>query len=291
MSIEFRLQFFNDEPTAEGMETVTTTGEAETSANTGNPEPTEGQQTLKELLKSNPSYKQEYDDMFNKAFTKRMSKRDKELEKLNNSNAEMKKVLEMANYRYGIDPNSATFNTDLLNAMQNDATLLEEQASAMGMDTQSYLRVKQAEQVIAQQNKDREDQERQAEYNKVLNGIFDRCDKVKTKYPDFDFNTEMENEQFFRLVAPFEHGGSNVDPLIAYEVMHPEMREMAINQQVNNVALNTTKTMNNNLNRPIENGVSNGSPSVSKVDPKNFTMKDIEKVKERLARGERVTFE
>ena len=49
--------------------------------------------------------------------------------------------------------------------------------------------------------------------------------------------------------------------------------------------------MNNNLNRPIENGVSNGSPSMSKVDPKNFTMKDIEKVKERLARGERVTFE
>lgn len=291
MSIEFRLQFFNDEPTAEGTETVTTTGEADTSANTGNPEPTEGQQTLKELLKSNPSYKQEYDDMFNKAFTKRMSKRDKELETLNNSNAEMKKVLEMANYRYGIDPNSATFNTDLLNAMQNDATLLEEQASAMGMDTQSYLRVKQAEQVIAQQNKDREDQERQAEYNKVLNGIFDRCDKVKAKYPSFDFNAEMENEQFFRLVAPFEHGGSNVDPLIAYEVMHPEMREMAINQQVNNVALNTTKAMNNNLSRPIENGVSNGSPSILKVDPKNFTMKDIEEVKERLARGERVTFE
>ena len=93
------------------------------------------------------------------------------------------------------------------------------------------------------------------------------------------------------MVAPFEHGGSNVDPLIAYEVMHPEMREMAINQQVNNVALNTTKAMNNNLSRPIENGVSNGSPSMSKVDPKNFTMKDIEEVKERLARGERVTFE
>ena len=78
MSIEFRLQFFNDEPTAEGTETVTTTGEADTSANTGNPEPTEGQQTLKELLKSNPSYKQEFDDISNKMFTKRMSKKNKE---------------------------------------------------------------------------------------------------------------------------------------------------------------------------------------------------------------------
>ena len=295
MSIEFNLQFFADEGvTAEPQtsnETVPT-GDVATATENGNPEPTQGtEQSLKDMLKTNPALKKQYDDMFNKAFTKRMSKKQSEIEALQTANNQMSEVMRLANYRYGLDANSPTFNQDLLNALQNDATFLEEQAMKANMDVESFLKVKKAEEFLAQKNRENEIQQQQAEINTVMNDILSRCDGVKQKYPDFDFNAEMENEQFFRLVAPLGRGGSGIDPLTAYEVMHPELKNAMVNQQINTAVANTTKAINNNLNRPQENGISNNSASMQKTDVSKMTLADIEEIKKRVQRGEKVTFD
>ena len=144
---------------------------------------------------------------------------------------------------------------------------------------------------VLNQNRENEIQQQQAEINTVMNDILSRCDGVKQKYPDFDFNAEMENEQFFRLVAPLGRGGSGIDPLTAYEVMHPELKNAMVNQQINTAVANTTKAINNNLNRPQENGISNNSASMQKTDVSKMTLADIEEIKRRVQRGEKVTFD
>ena len=296
MSIKFNLQFFaEDEVTAEPttQEGIEPTGVVadNTATDNGNPEPIEGEQSLKDMLKANPKLKKQYDDMFAKSFNKRMAKHNKEVEALQTVNNQMSEVMQIASYRYGLDVNSPTFNQDLLNALQNDASFLETQAMEAGMDTESFLKVKKAEELLARQNRERQSQEQQEEMNAVLTDIMSRCENVKSKYPDFDFNAEMENEQFFRLVAPLGRGGSGIDPLVAYEVMHPEIKNAMVNQQINTAVANTTKTMNNNLNRPQENGVSNNSASKHQVDVSKLKLEDIEKIKERVKRGEKITFD
>ena len=100
-----------------------------------------------------------------------------------------------------------------------------------------------------------------------------RAEAVKTRYPDFDLDRELENPQFARLL----NGG--VEPRTAYEVVHHEELTGRAARLAENAA------------RPQENGLGSGSlAAVTKPDPKSLTRAERKLLRRRAARGEEIVW-
>lgn len=99
-----------------------------------------------------------------------------------------------------------------------------------------------------------------------------RAEAVKRDYPDFDLERELENPTFARLLE----GG--VDPKTAYEVVH----HAALRRREERLAENAA--------RPQENGLSTGSATVSKADPRTLTRQERRQLRRRAARGEEIVW-
>lgn len=257
-------------------------GNNKTEVNTETPK-----KSLKELIGS--------DDEYNKEFTKMVEKRTRkstaQTKQLEQQNSQMQKIIEMANLKYGLDTKSSSFYDDLYASISKDTSFYEEEAAAQGMNVEDYLKVKQAERVLAQNAEREQQEESDRQFNEAFSSVIEKAKETAQKYPSFDFNAEMQNEQFFRLVAPWNVGGSGVDPTLAYEMVHPEIKENLMKAVAQQSAVNTANAMQANISRPTENGVTNSAAANTKVDVSKFTLKDFEKHREMfLKTGERFKF-
>ena len=98
-----------------------------------------------------------------------------------------------------------------------------------------------------------------------------KAEAVRTRYPDFDLDRELENPQFARLL------NSGVEPRTAYEVVHHEELTDRAARLAENAA------------RPQENGLGAGSlAAVTKPDPKALTRAERKLLRRRAARGEEI---
>jgi hypothetical protein len=101
--------------------------------------------------------------------------------------------------------------------------------------------------------------------------LMTRAEAVKTGYPEFDLDRELEDPQFARLL------NNGVDPKTAYEVVHHEELTGRAARLAENAA------------RPQENGLGRGSlAAVTKPDPKSLTRAERKLLRRRAARGEEI---
>ena len=99
-----------------------------------------------------------------------------------------------------------------------------------------------------------------------------QAEGVKTRYPDFDLNRELEDPAFARLL------NSGVDPLTAYEVVRH--RELA----------GRAERLAENAARPQENGLGSSVAAVTRPDPKTLTRQERKALRRRAARGEEIVW-
>ena len=100
-----------------------------------------------------------------------------------------------------------------------------------------------------------------------------KAEAVRTRYPDFDLDRELENPQFARLL------NSGVEPRTAYEVVHHEELTGRAARLAENAA------------RPQENGLGSGSlAAVTKPDPRSLTRQERRALRRRAARGEEIVW-
>ena len=100
-----------------------------------------------------------------------------------------------------------------------------------------------------------------------------KADAVRSSYPDFDLDRELEDPQFARLL------NSGVEPRTAYEVVHH--RELT----------GRASRLAENDARPQENGLGSGSlAAVVKADPKSLTRAERKLLRRRAARGEEIVW-
>ena len=222
-------------------------------------------------------------DLFSKKTQEIINKRFKETKQLESQIQKVNPVLEMLSSRYGVDAN----NVDaLMEAISNDDVYLEDEALERGMTIEQLKSIKALERENARYREMYEQQQRQEEAQRTYNEWLQAGEQLKTIYPSFDFESELqENENFGQLLK------NGIDVRTAFEVCH---RDEILGGAMAYTAQQVKQKMANDIQargqRPSENGMNSQSSVGLKFDINKTTKAEREEFERRALRGERITF-
>jgi hypothetical protein len=140
----------------------------------------------------------------------------------------------------------------------------------------------EARQIVTMQRKaerydaEQEQRAKQEQMQRHIMTLRQNAEKTKAQFPEFDLETEMQNEKFRRLCAV-----NNGDTTAAYMACHwneiiPATVQMASQQ----IQVQTAQAVASNKARPIENGISSTAPSVVQQDFRNMGLAELRKYAE-----------
>lgn len=111
----------------------------------------------------------------------------------------------------------------------------------------------------------------------------DRQAEVRSVYPEFDWQQEVGNGEFARLIA------AGVAPRTAYEVVHSrELMSRAMAYAARETARRTADTVAAGARRVSENG--RRSTAVTRSDPRKLTSGELADIRRRVMDGEKIRF-
>ena len=244
--------------------------------------------TFEEIYKSE-EYAKEGQEFFDKLMGKRLAK----YKGVEAQNEAMRGLLDKVNMRYGVNAESSTFLDDLSKAIDSDTKLYEDEAMASGMSVENFMKVKNAEQVMKQNELFQKNRQREEMTRAHVSNLINQAEAFKAQFPSFDLETEINNPQFKKLVDPPELGGSGLSVENAYHALHhKEIMQATLQNAVNQAVVNTSNSIQANRERPQESGAKSGRMSdVTKTDPSKFSLEDFQKIKEEYRRtGKRPKF-
>ena len=157
-----------------------------------------------------------------------------------------------------------------MNRAQTEQTGLPEERTEQSESFQDLIRGKYREDFLAALGQAMQAQARETERYLAYRELRDRAEALKTEYPDFELERELEDPGFARLL------NNGVDPKTAYEVTHHAELTGRARQLARNAA------------RPLENGLSPAGAAVTKPDPRQLTRADRRALRRRAARGEEI---
>ena len=273
------IQMFADEATVPAASGVSAPeGSAAPTAEVQEAPAAEQKKSLRELIDGDEDYKNEYKTMQSDAIRRRVKDADVLREKVRLYD-EMSPTL--AQY-YGIDPSDLA---GIVNAVKGDngffkKTAVEKNTSPeaerlhFNVSEENRRMKKQLEAIKA----DKEKQETTGRWAK-------ESEAMKEIYPTFDFEKEFQNKDFARLVM------NGVPVQIAYESIHREEHNAAMIQYARRLAAEQiAQGVAANQTRPVEGGLSTNASPKPEVNPRNMSKDEREKIRQRVRRGEKVTF-
>lgn len=235
--------------------------------------------TFAELLKD-PDYKRDYDSRVNRAVMSRMRASQREREAI-------LPLVDMLGKRYGIDttdPGKVDYNALTQRFMADDA-LLEREAEMKGFSVEQLREDKLKDLRI--QQLEREQAEAQREQR--LAALQAEAEQLKAVYPNFDLATEMENEQFGRLLAALQTTNFTGAMKTAYETIHQsELMGGAMQYAAQRTKEQVSNSLQSRSKRPAEAG--SAPPATTATNPASLSAKQIEEIRQRVMRGEKVDF-
>lgn len=285
------LQIFADEG---GM---TVTGDsvnptAETSADSGvatteadqQVAPVEDGESFDSLIKGR--YKKEYDAAIKGVIDKRFrNQRD-----LQSQIDAIDPIIQAIAQKYGVAPgeNGSIPIEALRDKVLNDNSLYEQEAYDRGMSVEDLKHLKNLERENSQLRMASQRSAEQQEWDKIVA----QAEQLKEIYPDMDFDAELNNPQFGRLLATMQRSGFPNPVQTAYEAVHrEEIMAGAMRYAVQTTQQKLSNSIRSGANRPTENGLTGGTPGTpTGIDPSKLTRQQIEEIKMRASRGERITF-
>lgn len=237
-----------------------------------------------ELIKG--QYKKEY----NQAVKEAVNKRFKNQRNLQGQIDSIDPMVRALAQKYGVNANpDGSIPIDALTRMvMDDNSLYEQEAFERGMSVQDLKEFKRLEaenkQLRSANQRTREEQE--------WDGIVSQAESLKNVYPNFDLDEEMSNPNFGRLLATMQNSGFPNPVQTAYEAVHrEEIMGGAMAYAVQQTQQKISNSIQSGMNRPIENGSRNQSAgSIGAVDPSKLTKAQLNDIKMRAERGERISF-
>ena len=113
--------------------------------------------------------------------------------------------------------------------------------------------------------------------------LVEQSQGLTDRYPDFDLRAEIKNPQFTQLVR------YGVPVQQVYEMLHHgELIEKAQRGAAEAARAQTAASVASGGSRVAENGLGRTAQAVQKVDPSKFSDDQMDKIREAVARGERV---
>jgi len=225
--------------------------------------------------------KGEYKDLYDQRVQDTIQKRLKSSAETVNRYNSLAPVLEMLGQKYGVDANDATA---LSKAIEEDSSFYEDEALERGMSVEQLKEIKKMERENRELKAQMDRERNQQQVDQILLKWHEDSENLKTVYPDFDFDREMQtNEKFGQLLQ------SNIDVRTAYEVTHlNDIIPAAMNFTAQKVEEKVTNKIRAGQNRPAEGAMGNRSPITTKSDPSKYTKADMQEIFRRVANGETI---
>ena len=184
----------------------------------------------------------------------------------------------MLSKKYGIDANDTE---GLTKAIEDDDAYYEAESMETGIPVEQLKEMKRME----RQNAELKEQLKQRNAREQMAAWMNQADQLKSIYPGFNFDTEIENKSFAQLLR------AGVDVRTAFEVVHKdEIMPAAMQYTAKTVEQKLTNKIIANGARPTENGMNSQSAAVVKSDVSQLSKADRQEIIRRVARGEKIRF-
>lgn len=225
-------------------------------------------------------FKTDYKDLFDaevQGIVKdRLKKTNAKFSEVQSQLDNMSPMIDLLSQKYG----TSDVN-ELINAVQNDDSMYEDEAYERGMTTEQVKEWHKIERENARLKAIEDERRKQA----VFADWARQEAELKQIYPNFDFQTEMQSENFARML----NAGTPMRK--AFEVNHiDELMQGAMQFTAGKVATQVTNSVAANQARPSENGLNQSVPTLKKMDISNLSKEDMDKLIARAAAGEKIDF-
>lgn len=175
---------------------------------------------------------------------------------------------------------------ELSKVVLDDDSLYEEEAEAAGMTVEGYKQFKALkEEHDRREQEDRENEER-AFWQDHFTHLAEQAEALKQTFPDFDLETEMQNEVFRRLTMP----GSGVSLEDAYYTIHrKELGTQMLAYGMNRAREQMGQTIQAQRARPAEGAMrSQGQVAADmKLDFSRLTRKERDEYRRQVHAGKK----
>lgn len=226
--------------------------------------------------------KGEYKDLYDARVQDTIQKRLKGTNEIKSKYESLAPTLELLARKYGVD---ASDINALNNAIQDDDSYWEEEAMEKGMSVEQLKEMKKLEKENAEFRRAEDERRNKEQTDKLLAQMIEQEQQAKAIYPNLDLRTELQNENFQRLIR------SGIDVKTAFEVIHKdEILPAAMQYAAKTTEQKVVNNIRANGMRPKENGLSSQGASEVKSDVSQLTKADRDEVVRRVMRGEKISF-
>ena len=217
-------------------------------------------------------YKEEHEEYIKNTVSDRLKK----YKGIEEANATQKALLDTVAIKYGVNPESKTYLQELAEKIEADDSYYEKYAMEHDISPEEARRVVTMERKAAQFDAQQEAMARQEQARQQIITLRKNAESTKRQFPNFDLDTEMQNEKFRRLCAV-----NNGDTTAAYMACHwNEILPATVQMASQQIQAQTAQAVASNKARPIENGISSTAPSVVQQDFRNMSLAELRKYAE-----------
>lgn len=222
-------------------------------------------------------YKDLYDARVKDTVQRRLRGTREQVERLQS----LTPMLTVLGQRYGVDPGDVEA---LSRAVDADESYLIREAEKKGISPDTLRETWRLEREATNLRRQMDDYKAEQETRRIYSEWQQQGEQCKMLYPNFDLETELQNEDFCRLLR------NRVNVQTAYEVIHKdEIIPAAMQVAAQQAAEKVTAAVRANAARPAENGSKGSAASVGKIDVANMTNEQMDDIRKRVLRGERIT--
>ncbi len=237
----------------------------------------EQRKSFRELLQDE-EYRREYEEGIGRAVKRRMRSQQKL----------MAPMVEMLAEQYGIDASDPD-NIDmkaLVKAVTEDNSRLEQEAMENGYSVEDWRTVKESRRIVAEQ-KAADEAARKDRFFREMEADGER---VKAQFPDFNYQEAMLDPAFGRLAVSMKANGVANPVEAAYRAIHFDAIVSAkVTEAEEKARQAISQSIQSGMTRPPENGTGRAAATM-KIDPRNLSEEQRKEIRERIRRGEHVTF-
>ena len=233
---------------------------------TNEAKPTTEKLSYADLIKSD-EYKEDHKAYMDKTIKDRFKKYDGLQENYDKTRG----ILDIVANKYGVNPDDENFLETLTQKIEADDSYYENYAMEHDISTDEARRIVTMERKVAQIEAQKQEEARQEQMRQQIMLLRQNAEKTKAQFPDFDLDSEMQNEKFRRLCAV-----NNGDTTAAYMACHwNEILPATVQRASKQIQAQTAQAVASNKARPIENGLSSSAPSVVKEDFSKMSLKEL----------------
>lgn len=219
-----------------------------------------------DLIKSD-DYKEDHKAYMDKTIGDRLKK----YKGIEETLGKHKALLDTVANKYGVSPDDENFLQVLTEKIEADDSYYENYAMEHDISTEEARRIVTMERKVAQFDAQKEEQERQEQMRQHIMLLRQNAEKTKAQFPQFDLETEMQDEKFRRLCAV-----NNGDTTAAYMACHwNDILTSTVQMKARQIQEQTAQAVAANKARPIENGLSSSAPSVVQQDFRNMNLEQL----------------